>query len=999
MRKTLSSIIISTFFLSSILAFASEITDSEFQEKMQKALEHRRIEAEMKSRNSQLFEIDADSSHSWDAVHYNIIMEFFPPSSTIEATTTITGTVEETSLDSVDMHFAPGYSITGVQAGGISTGYTWNNHDLMVALDRIYNPGEEFEISISYNGNAPLIYGPNAIVGMGIYWGNEIYTYTDPEGARGWYPCYDKPYDKATYSAEYTVPQGWIMASNGELVSTVTNPNNTVTTTWNHDYQIETYLISVACSNYATFDTTWNGIPFNYYVYPGHLNNAMADFEDIPGMMECYIDYYGDYAFEGYGQAEASLFGGGGAMEHQTMTTLGDACINGFGSYEFLYAHELSHMWWGDAVSLVEWDHMWLNEGFATYSECVYAEWKYGWNYFLSYAFNNMQNIYLGWESTNNRHPIVPPPPGYLFSTVIYEKGGSVLHMLRYIMGDEAFFACLQDYYDTYLYGFVNTDDFQEKCENFYGGNLDWFFDQWIYGEGYPIFEYFYSCEEVNPGDYDIQFVVSQTQEEILPDFQTFIDIGIFSGGDWVDTLQVWIDDRNANISFDYTGAEPDSLVLDPDRWILCRKTYLEDISDPILVMDDYEWSTEFLYQNTTADLVITLENQGMPVTNLQGTLSTDDSNLNIPNNLVSFGDIGFLETGSNSSSPIPVSLDASAGSYWAVFELHLEAAGLDSTIEIKIPVGEPEILLVDDDGSGNKDTVATNALNEIEAVYKYWDVFAMGEPNNLNDYPAVFWNTGHTENPLTTNEISLLCNYLGTNGNLFITGTNLASDLYGDPFLIDFLRMGYDEEVSLSMVNGVDSDPISDGMQLFLYSDPSDQDAVDVLEGGTGFLVYYGGGPCGVRYEGIYRSVAVSFAFEDVRSNLPSMNTPSELDYAVFTWMDLELPVSEPPDSFVPSEFRIVGNFPNPFNPSTSIVYELPENAIVKLEIFNLTGQKIAVLVDGIQPTGHNRSTWNGKTGDGSNVASGLYFCRLDMKGLNSGKKLSAVSKMILLK
>ena len=955
-----------------VLAESNPAEDAEFQRKAQFASEHRRVEGEMKTRLIPP-EIDADSVHSWDAVHYDIEMEFFPDDAEVSAVVTITGFSNEAELDSVPMHFYPGMTIENVLCGGAPTGYLWEDDDLTVELDGIYAQGDTFEITVSYNGTPSMIYDPNAIGGMGVFWGNVIYSYTDPEGARAWFPCFDKPYDKASYSARYTLPEGWVMASNGNLDSTVVNPNNTITYCWTHDYPIETYLISIAASNYAQFDTTYSGIPIEYYVYPGHLGAAQADFQQMPDMMECYELNYGEYPFEKYGMAEAPIFGGFGGMEHQTMTTIGSGLITGTGAYEFIFCHELSHMWFGDAISLIDWPHMWLNEGFATYSEAIWAYSNYGWYYFLYYVQNYIQNVYMNWENSFNRHPIYDPPSGYLFSPVEYEKAASVLHMLRYYMGDLTFFNVLREYYLTYRYGCASTDDFQEVCESVSGLDLEWFFQQWIYDEGYPVFEYFAAADSVAPSTYRISVGISQTQEQSLPAFMTDIDIAIFADGQWVDTNTVWVEERIEEFVYEFIGPEPDSIVLDPESWILGRKIFQGNVTGPAFSYIDYEWETEFLSPGSSSGLVVTLLNSGISVEEVIGNLTTEDPDLNISSGQSGFGYAGFMTTFSNADDPFTVELDASAEPHWAQMQLTLEWLGGDTILDFSAPVGDPTILFVDDDEGAVNDTCATDILDSLGMVYRHWDVFYSGQPADLGDYEGVIWYCGHAGNTLSGAEIDLLSDYLDANGRLFISGTNIASDLAGDDFLPDYLGIEFGTEVVIPIIMGVPGDPIGGGLSIYLNSQPPDQDSVAAVNGGVVCFNYTGNKPCGVHKENGYKAVTFAFSFDDIRWDNPNFSMPDEVLWAVLNWLDVTVEVDQPfVEEGLPGGYRLLGCYPNPFNNTTTITFTLEGAMPVKLTVYDILGREVVVLVDGEMSAGRHRVEWRA-----GNNASGIYFVK----------------------
>ncbi len=945
---------------------------SSFIDKAKFIREHREKQIKQLPQEAILANIDADSSHSWDALHYNIAMELFPSVQEIDAQVTIIGLSNSAELDSLPLHFAPGMSITSIYSGGQSVGYDWIGQDLSVELDRIYGIGYTFNLEISYSGHPPMISNPNSIGSMGIFWGNTIYTYTDPEGARAWFPCFDKPFDKATYSAQYTLPDNWAMASNGQLDSTVVNPNNTKTTYWSHNYPIETYLISIAASSYSQFSDYYNDLPLQYYVYPWHLTAAQNDFQDVPEMIECFELNYSLYPFEKYGMAEAPIFYGGGAMEHQTMTTLGDQIITGMGTGELLIAHELSHMWFGDALSIIDWSHMWLNEGFATYSEAVWVHYRYGWYAFLEYVQNNLQNVYMGWENPSNRHPIYNPPPGYLFSPVEYEKAGSILHMLRYLMGDQTFFDMMQDYFTTYKYGCVSTDDFQEKCEEYYGNSLDWFFQQWIYDEGFPVFEYFTAYESVSPAVWEISTGISQTQDETLPTFKTYIDVSVFNDGEIVYTDTVWIENRYELINFQYTGSEPDSIVLDPNSWILGRKLPQGQISSPLFSITGYQWTSEFLSQGTTDSLVVTCFNNGLGVDNVRGTLTTTDPDLTIPPEDFDFGYAGFMSQFSNINDPIPVVLNSGAVSHWASMEIFFQWDNGDTTIAFMLPVGNPTLFYADDDGGEESDTLMKRALDSLMIVYETWDVIIQGLPQDFSLYEAVVWDCGHSDESLNDFEIDLLSNYLDLQGRLLITGSNIASSLQGNSFLTDYLGADFASQTSMPIINGVIGDPVGGDISLYLLTTENDQDALNAVGTGITCLNYIDNQPAGIRMDAGYKSLLLGFCLGEARWDNPNFNTPADVLYNTFNWFDMTVQITDI-GSDNRGNFSLISAYPNPFNSELTIEFFVDVAGRYSIEVYNILGQRTADICEAGLSPGRHRVHW-----DSGDTGSGIYLIKI---------------------
>jgi len=276
-------------------------------------------------------------------------------------------------------------------------------------------------------------------------------------------------------------------------------------------------------------------------------------------MLRIYSDNFGLYPFvsEKYGHSE---FGWGGGMEHQTMTSLG-------GFSEGLVAHELAHMWFGDMITCANWSNIWMNEGFATYCTGVYYEDKYGASAYWTYMNSQMANaryavgsIYV--RDTSN--------VGLLFDgSLVYSKGATVLHMLRHVLGDSVFFRSLKAYANDprYRFGTATTEDFKEVCETVSGTQLDYFFDEWIYGERYPR----YVCRwRAQPGSsgYDVTLGVSQTTGTTNPAFFTMpIDCQLAAPG-W-DTTVVLFNSSNDQQFILTTSHKPETVQLDPQNWIL----------------------------------------------------------------------------------------------------------------------------------------------------------------------------------------------------------------------------------------------------------------------------------------------------------------------------------------------------------------------------------------------------------------------------------------------
>ena len=410
--------------------------------------------------------------------------------------------------------------------------------------------GDTVDFSITYS--APVVDNHNQ---TGFHYGWEVaYTFSEPYGARQWFPCYDEPFDKVEQARiAVEMPDGWHLASNGRLDSTTYPAPGRVREAYGNDEPICTYLMSIAAAPFARwYDDIPGGGQMRYFAFRQDSAAAVFDWERTPQMISLFETLFGPYPFQDYGMAQADIRYGWGAMEHQTFTTMGYHLVDSNRTFEGIVAHELAHQWFGDALSPVDFRHMWLNEGFATYSDGLWREHS-GDSSALEDFLLTIADAYFA-EDRRMRYPIYDPPEGYLFGAAVYYKGAWVLHMLReQILGDAGFFDALQTYTDRYLYGHVETDDFQDVCEEVVEADLDWFFDQWIYQAGFPVLDI-----EVAVGDASVAITVEQQQENAPYVFEIPITIWV-TIEDSIINYTRWFDQRQQSHIIFPSGAVTDA--------------------------------------------------------------------------------------------------------------------------------------------------------------------------------------------------------------------------------------------------------------------------------------------------------------------------------------------------------------------------------------------------------------------------------------------------------
>ena len=393
-------------------------------------------------------------------------------------------------LNSTTATTGEGIRVDSVKAGGRKLTFQHAQSKLTITPAQSLTTGQALTLMVYYQGI------PNSRdLGSFVFAKHEsttdpsIWSLSEPYGAPDWFPCRDTPADKADSSAvNITAPARFVSVSNGVLVGTTDNPDGTRTYRWRNSYPIAQYLISVALSNYQQYDTPVvignQTLPITHYIYPETLPSVRANLDLTPKMIQLFTDRFGPYPFlrEKYGHAQ---FGqGNGGMEHQTVSSMEARALT-----PTVIAHELAHQWFGDKITCRDWQNIWLNEGFASYAESIYAESTGGQTNYQNSITNFMANARLAKGSIYVQD--ITNFNNIFDSNRSYAKGAVVLHMLRGILGDALFFQTLRTYVATpsVAYKAAVTEDFQAVAEQVSGQKLGYFFQEWIYGESYPTYK------------------------------------------------------------------------------------------------------------------------------------------------------------------------------------------------------------------------------------------------------------------------------------------------------------------------------------------------------------------------------------------------------------------------------------------------------------------------------------------------------------------------------
>ena len=497
-----------------------------------------------------------------DILHYDLEIDLFPEKKFLKGIASITGVVKEPGMDRIDLNFYDNLKIKELSLNNKIAEYENKETRLTVFTDGEIQ--DTFILRIEYEGT-PKRAGLSAFVFGEIDGQSLVYNLNEPSYASTWFPCNDMPSDKVLLDIKITNDSSQTSVSNGILINKYLD-NNRMTYHWKTIYPISTYLICLYSSRYFSFEDKYisasgDTMPIHYYVLAKHVKEAEVDFKATPKMIEVFSKTFGEYPFikEKYGIAE--FLWQMGAMEHQTITGIGSNFVSGKNYFEDVYVHELAHHWWGNAVGPATWKDIWLNEGFATYSEAIYAEAISGKSALQSTMLSKYADDFTG---------TLYDPGKNLFSSKVYDKGAWVLHMLRWDLGDSVFFKILREYFEAYKYKSASTLDFISVCEQVSKKNMKKFFDQWVFtGTENLQLDYKWKLKVQNDGKCLIILDLSQKQEQYYPfDFKLEVMFEYDDNKSFSRIYNVNSKEQSIEILLDKI---PNQLILDPNNWLLAN--------------------------------------------------------------------------------------------------------------------------------------------------------------------------------------------------------------------------------------------------------------------------------------------------------------------------------------------------------------------------------------------------------------------------------------------
>jgi len=524
-----------------------------------------------------------------DLIHTKLEVSFNWPKSQLNGNATLTCSPYFYSTDSLILD-AKAMEVFSVMLDGKSLKYKYNDSKfLRIKLDREYTKDEKYTVSIKYiaKPEEKAAGGSSAITSdKGLYFINptgedpnqmpQIWTQGETEASSVWFPTIDRPNQKTTQEIYITVEDKYKTLSNGKLVSSKKNDDGTRTDYWKQDLPHVPYLFMMAVGEYKVVEDSYTRpdgtkMAVNYYVEPEWEEHAQAIFGETPEMIGFFSELLGvDYPWDKYHQVVAREYVSG-AMENTGAVVFGDFVYKTKrelidGNDHSIIAHELFHHWFGDLVTCESWANLPLNESFANYSQYLWDEHYYGRDEADYNAEKEAEGYYQS-AAQMGHHDMIwydYDEKEDMFDGHSYNKGGRILHMLRYYLGDDAFFASLKHYLEIHQYKPVEIHDLRIAFEDVSGEDLNWFFNQWFFASYHPELEV---TQDLSVPD-QVTLRIEQKQDlEKAPLYKLPLKVAVFDNGN--KTTHDIVVDKNINeYTFRFKG-KLDNIIVDEDRILL----------------------------------------------------------------------------------------------------------------------------------------------------------------------------------------------------------------------------------------------------------------------------------------------------------------------------------------------------------------------------------------------------------------------------------------------
>tara|TARA_R110001583_G_scaffold70457_2_gene199407 strand:- start:15193 stop:17628 length:2436 start_codon:yes stop_codon:yes gene_type:complete len=517
-----------------------------------------------------------------DLVHTKLKVDFNFEESQMngEAWITLTPHFYETNKVVLD---AKAFKIHEIKMNNTPIPYNYSNNELTIELDKTYKKDEEYTIYIKYIAKPEEVAqkGSASIKdAKGLYFidpldedpdkPTQIWTQGETEASSCWFPTIDAPNQKSSEEIYMTVPSKFVTLSNGTLKSQTNNTDGTRTDYWKMDQKHAPYLFFMGVGEFSIIKDSWNGLNVDYYVEPEYELVAKDIFGLTPEMMTFFSKITGiPYIWDKYSQIVVRDYVSG-AMENTTAVVHGEDAQQKKGQlidnneWEGTIAHELFHHWFGDLVTTESWSNLTVNESFATYSVYLWYEYKYGKDKANAHMYEDVQTYFNSQSEDKNLVRFYYEDKEHMFDPVSYHKGNAILHMLRNYLGDAAFFQGMNVYLVEHKFGTAEAHELRLAFEKVSGKDLNWFFNQWYYGNGHIKLNVTYDYNTISK-----TVTVNINQQGSV--FKFPLTIAIYEGNRTLN-YDVWVDSKQNSFTFPINNM-PKLINIDSKHVLLAEIT------------------------------------------------------------------------------------------------------------------------------------------------------------------------------------------------------------------------------------------------------------------------------------------------------------------------------------------------------------------------------------------------------------------------------------------
>ncbi len=505
-------------------------------------------------------------SDSLDALTYHIFIDSIHwNTDVLYARTQVTLKSKIDNLPSISLELM-NLQVDEVLVDGQSIGnFTQNNLRLNIPLPSPLNADESVELWIAYHGV------PFHESWGGFYIDNQ-YAYNlgvgfdaDPHNlGKSWFPCIDDFHDRAVYDVTARVVDPHVAVAGGLLQEITDHGDGTKSYHWHLENSIPTYLASVAIGTYSLYEDTYEGmdaeIPIKIYARPANVNQVAASFIHLKEILAHFESHFGAYPFERVGYVGTSI----GAMEHATNVAYPNFAFDGYLTYEDLFTHELSHMWFGDQVTCASAEDMWLNEGWATFCQMFYEEAIYGAETYKTSMNENLKEVLRITHFTDGSYlALYGIPHNYTYGSTVYDKGATVVQSLRGYLGDDVFFPAIKAYLSSYAYNFASSENMRDFLTGYTGVDMTPFFDAYVFSPGFSHFSVD-SINHISGNEYQI-FIRQKMKGRDTFASGNKVDVSLFNANWERHDVRVAFDGESGSGNFTIPF-EPVAAIVDYDR-------------------------------------------------------------------------------------------------------------------------------------------------------------------------------------------------------------------------------------------------------------------------------------------------------------------------------------------------------------------------------------------------------------------------------------------------